>query len=124
MKITRFFSMSYYMSRAMRKPDFCLCENKDTYQLRSNCEADQRLCFRYTDSTIHLLLKYEISSVYPSSEATQTSLCQTCSETPKIGFLTAHFISCCKKNYLEPFCNKGAWKNRELPFFYSVSDFL
>ena len=31
-------------------------------QLCSNCTADQRLCFRYTDSTISLLLKSEISS--------------------------------------------------------------
>ena len=29
-----------------------MCENKGADQLRSNCEADQRLCFRYTDSTI------------------------------------------------------------------------
>ena len=36
----------------MRKLDFCLCVNKDTDQLHSNCEADQRLCFRYTDSII------------------------------------------------------------------------
>ena len=39
----------------MRKPDFCLCENKGTDQLHSNCEADQRLCFHYTDCTITLL---------------------------------------------------------------------
>ena len=44
----------------MRKPDFWLCENKGADQLRSNCEADQRLCFRHMDSTIPLL-KYEIS---------------------------------------------------------------
>ena len=31
-------------------------------QLRGNCEADQRLCFRYMDSTIPLLPKSEISS--------------------------------------------------------------
>ena len=31
-------------------------------QRRSNCEADQRLCFRYTDSTITLLSKSKISS--------------------------------------------------------------
>ena len=29
-----------------------LCENKDADQLRGNREADQRLCFRYMDSTI------------------------------------------------------------------------
>ena len=52
----------YHMSRIVRKPDFCLGENKGADQLRGNREADQRLCFRYTDSTISLLLKSEISS--------------------------------------------------------------
>ena len=33
------------------------------YQLRSNCEDNQRLCFRYTDSTIPLLAKSENSSL-------------------------------------------------------------
>ena len=47
----------------MRKPDFCICQNKDADQLRSNCAADQRLCFRYTNSTIPLLAKSEISSL-------------------------------------------------------------
>ena len=51
------------MSRIVRKPDFCLCENKGADQLRSNCEADQRLCFRYSDSTIPLLLIAKISSL-------------------------------------------------------------
>ena len=50
------------MSRDVRKPDFSICENKDADQLRGNREADQRLCFRYTDSTITLLSKSEISS--------------------------------------------------------------
>ena len=50
------------LSRMVTKPDFCLCENKGADQLRGNREADQRLCFRYTDSTIPLLLKSEISS--------------------------------------------------------------
>ena len=52
----------YELSRDVRKPDFCICENKDADQLRGNREADQRLCFRYTDSTIPLLSKSEISS--------------------------------------------------------------
>ena len=39
----------------MRKPAFCICENKGADQLRGNREADQRLCFRYIDSTIPLL---------------------------------------------------------------------
>ena len=44
------------------KPAFCICENKEADQLRGNPEADQRLCFRYTDSKIPLLSKSEISS--------------------------------------------------------------
>ena len=56
--ITRLIQMSHIV----RKPDFCQCENKGADQLCSNCEADQRLCFRYMDSTISLLLKSEISS--------------------------------------------------------------
>ena len=57
----------------MRKPAFCICENKDTDQLRSNCAADQRLCFRYRDSTIPLLPTSEISSLQPSSAVVQYS---------------------------------------------------
>ena len=48
----------------MRKPAFCICENKDADQLRGDREADQCLCFRYTDSTIPLLLKSKISSLF------------------------------------------------------------
>ena len=47
----------------MRKPAFCICENKDADQLRGNREADQRLCFRYIDSTIPLRPEYEISNL-------------------------------------------------------------
>ena len=53
----RFISSSLLYELHLRKPDFCLCENKGADQLRSNCEADQRLCFRFTDSTLSLLLK-------------------------------------------------------------------
>ena len=48
----------------MRKPAFCTCKNKDADQFRGNREADQHLCFRYTDSTIPLLpnLKFQSCS--------------------------------------------------------------
>ena len=42
-----------YMSLVERKPAFCICENKDADQLRGDRDADQRLCFRYTDSTMN-----------------------------------------------------------------------
>ena len=56
-------SFRYYMSLVMRKPAFCICENKDADQLRGNLEADQRLCFRYTNITIPLLPTSKISSL-------------------------------------------------------------
>ena len=42
----------------MRKPVFCICKNKDAIQ------PDQRLCFCYKDSTVPLLSKSEVSSLY------------------------------------------------------------
>ena len=65
----------------MGKPTICICENKDADELRGNREADQRLCFRYSDSTIPLLLLAKISSLYPVSVLVQPDLCRTCSET-------------------------------------------
>ena len=53
------------------KTGFCIYENKDANQLRGDREADQRLCSRYTDSTIFLLHKSEISSLCASSVAVQ-----------------------------------------------------
>ena len=55
--------LCYPLSRIVRKPDFCLGENKGADQLRGNREADQRLCFRYSDSIIPLLLIAKISSI-------------------------------------------------------------
>ena len=72
----------------MRKPAFCICENKDADQLRGNREADLHLGFRYIDSTIPLLPKYEISSLEPYCVVVQPGLCGNWSETPKPGFLT------------------------------------
>ena len=71
----------------MKKTAFCICENEDAGQLCGNREADQRLCFRYRDSTIPLQPKSEISRLYPSSVTAQLDLCGVWSETPKTGFL-------------------------------------
>ena len=56
---TTFANPKHHMSHVMRKPDFCICENKGADQLCGNRTTDQRLCFRYTDSTITLLSKFE-----------------------------------------------------------------
>ena len=61
----------------MGKPTICIGENKGEDQLRSNCETDQRLCFRHMDSTIPLLSKLKISSLYPASVTVQPGLCLT-----------------------------------------------
>ena len=54
-----------YMSLVERKPVFCICENKDADQLRSNCEADQRLCFCYTIKRIHHWCSVETGKSQP-----------------------------------------------------------
>ena len=71
------------MSLVVRKPALCICENKDADQLRGHREADQGLCFRYTDSKIPLLPKSEISSLSPSARFVWDQV-----KTPKTGFLT------------------------------------
>ena len=45
----------------MRKPAFCISENKGADQLCGNRAAHQRLCLRYIDTTITLLPKLEVS---------------------------------------------------------------
>ena len=55
------------MSRVMRKPTFCICKNKDADQLPGNCEADQRLSFRYqiVQFLYFLHTKFQASSHLP-----------------------------------------------------------
>ena len=60
--LERFLSSFLPNERLVGKPTICICENKDADQLCGNREADLRLCFRYMDSTLPLLLKSEISS--------------------------------------------------------------
>ena len=62
MIIQMYILINIILSRLMGKPTICIGKNKDADQLRGNREADQRLCFRYSDSTIPLLHKSEISS--------------------------------------------------------------
>ena len=81
----------------MGKPTICIGENKDADQLRGNREADQRLCFRYSDSTIPPLLNSKISSFLPSSVLVQSGLCRTLSKTtllvfPRGGSFSDHFL--------------------------------
>ena len=71
----------------MRKPDFCLCVNKGADQLRSNCEANQRICLRYTDSTVPLLSKSGISFC-----ACTTRFVPDLVGTQTVGFLTHRLI--------------------------------
>ena len=56
------FNQNFIWAGPMGKPTICIGENKGADQLRGNREADQRLCFRYSDSTIPPLLNSKISS--------------------------------------------------------------
>ena len=88
----------------MRKPAICICENKDADQLRGNREADQRLCFRYLDSTIPLLAKSKISSFWPSPVAVQPGFCQTWTQWSESKLLV---FSCRGSYYLRWACALG-----------------
>ena len=54
--------------------------------MQISCAAEQSLCFFYIDSTIPLLPKSEISSLYPSSVEVQPGLCRTWVENPEDRF--------------------------------------
>ena len=58
----------------MRKPTICMGE------------ADQRLCFRYTDSTFPPLLIPKLSRFYLSSVTVQAGLCWTWLKTQIVVF--------------------------------------
>ena len=64
----------------MRKPAFCICENKGTDQLRGYRAADQRLCFRYMDNTILLLGLYSPVCIRPGREPGRQVFLRRCSE--------------------------------------------
>ena len=90
-KIIKIDHLGLFLSGRLNEPHHkktCICGNKDADKLRGNRAADQRLCFRYTDSTIPILSKSKVSKLLPSSVAVQPSLCRTWSETQKTGFLT------------------------------------
>ena len=91
-KVPHINMLQFHTSRVVRKPAFCICENKVADQLRGNCEADQRLYLRYTDSTMPLLPKSKFSGLSAFSVTAQPSLCRTRSETPKTGFLRTRII--------------------------------
>ena len=78
----------------MRKPTICMGKNKDADQLRGNREADQRLCFRYTDSTFPPLLIPKFSRFWVSSVTVQAGLCWTWSETQIVGFVMHRLMRC------------------------------
>ena len=75
----------------MRKPAFCICENKGADQLLGYHIADQGLCFRYIDGVIiknslyiyFLNLKFQASRHLLWNSTAQ--LCRTWSRTSEIG---------------------------------------
>ena len=78
---------TYEESLVVRKPIFCMCEYKDADQLRGNREADQRLRFRYTDTTIPLLSKQKYQAFSHLLWLYRPVCVGPGSETPKTGFL-------------------------------------
>ena len=68
----------------MGKRTICIGEHKDADQHR---EADERLCFRYSDKVqflFYLMPKFQASSSF--FVLVQAGLCRTCSETTLLVF--------------------------------------
>ena len=87
------------MSVVMGKRFFAYAKTRDADQLRGNREADQRLCFRYIDSTIpllpfqassHLLWLYSLVCVRPGLKPRRAVFSQGGSNyKPNINFFQA-----------------------------------
>ena len=75
----------------MRKPAFCIRENKGADQLCDNRTADQQLCFRYIDSTIPLLPKSEFFKPLIISSGCAARFVSDLVENPE-GFLMTQLL--------------------------------
>ena len=96
----------------MRQLAFCICENKDADQLHGNREADQCLCFRYTDSTIPLLPNFKPLGIFSGCTALFVS---DLVGNPENWFShdTAHIIGIVKGN-ISDLDNKSGYSPLEL----------
>ena len=89
-----FLVFADHMSRVLGKMAFCIhAKTKPQISCAVTAQVDQRLCFRYIDTTIPLLYKSEIKSFKPSSVAVQPGLCQTWSQTAKTSFFITRLMS-------------------------------
>ena len=81
-----------YMSQAMRKPVYAICEQQRRRSVCASAQSDQHLCCRCLNSIIPLVSISKISSIYLASVAEQAGLSLTWSKTPKTGFLMTKLI--------------------------------
>ena len=111
------------MSRLMGKPTICIGEHKGADQLCSNCEADQRLCFRYSDNTIHFLLKpkFQASS---SFLCLYRSVCVGLVRKPHCCFSTRRLIYTCCQTELQMDIIIGMNKRTDLMYTKYIPPFL
>ena len=113
------------LSRVMRKPTFCICENKDADQLRGNREADQRLCFRYTDSAIPRLSKPKISCLSIFSSCTAWFVSDQV-RNQNVGFLMTRLICFVRlfvlrsQSTIFQLCRDGATASLVLPVLSGI----
>ena len=94
------------MSLFVRKPAYCICDNKDADQLRGNCEADQRLVFAtwIVQSLFYLSSKFQASShlqwvyslvcVRPHNEAQIVSVIDNTILTKFMDAKVSHLLPC------------------------------
>ena len=111
------------MSRVIRKPAVCICENKDADQLHG---YHAFVFATWTVQSLYFLNpKYQASSHLLRLHV-QPGLCQTWSETLKTGFLTTRLIYMqdnLRQKFDMPYFLKTIYQTcREKTCFFGVSD--
>ena len=100
-------------SRVMRKPTICIGKNRGLNQPRSNCEADQFLCFCFTDSLYPLLSKCHLLCLYSSVCPGRKPHCWFSHDAAHIHILLIDFICVC--------CSQLQWLSLPMHVFTAIS---
>ena len=87
-----------YMSRIVRKPDFCLCENKGEISFAVTAKLINAFVFATRIVPFLYFLNKKKSSFKPASDTEQACLCQTWSENPEDRFSNVAAQLCSRKS--------------------------
>ena len=77
----------------MRKPTFCICENKDTDQLGGNRKADEGHCFHYRNTVVQFF--YLLNPKFLASSCAAVWFVSDLVGNHNVGLLMSRLIYLC-----------------------------